>query len=70
MVKNAPANAGDVGLIPGSGRPPREGNSFPLLYPWMKEWQPTPVFLPREFHGQRILAGYSPRGHKESNMTE
>ena len=29
-----------------------------------KEWQPTPVFLPGKSHGQRILAGYSPRGHK------
>ena len=28
--------------------------------PWKREWQPTPVFLPREFHGQRNLAGYSP----------
>ena len=31
---------------------------------------PTPVFLPEEFHGQRSLAGYSPWGHKESDMTE
>ena len=38
--------------------------------PWRREWQPTPVFLPREFHGQRSLAGYSPWGHKESDMTE
>ena len=37
---------------------------------WRKEWQPTPVFLPGEFHGQRILAGYSPWGRKESDMTE
>ena len=35
-----------------------------------KEWKPTPVFLPGEFHGQRSLAGYSPWGHKELNMTE
>ena len=28
-------------------------------------WQPTPVFLPGESHGQRNLAGYSPWGHKE-----
>ena len=28
--------------------------------PWRREWQPTPVFLPEEFHGQRNLAGYSP----------
>ena len=27
---------------------------------WRKIWQPTPVFLPGEFHGQRSLAGYSP----------
>ena len=33
--------------------------------PWRREWQPTPVFLPRELHGQRSLAGYSPWGHKE-----
>ena len=30
----------------------------------------TPVFLPGKFHGQRSLAGYSPWGHKESDMTE
>ena len=33
---------------------------------WRRKWQPTPAFLPRKFHGQRSLAGYSPRGHKES----
>ena len=32
MVKNLPANVGDVGLIPGSGRSPREGNGNPLHY--------------------------------------
>ena len=32
--------------------------------------QPTPVFLPGEFHGQRSLEGYSPWGLKESDMTE
>ena len=32
MVKNLPANAGDVGLVPGSGRSPREGNGNPLQY--------------------------------------
>ena len=26
--------------------------------PWRRKWQPTPVFLPREFHGQRSLASY------------
>ena len=29
---------------------------------WRRKWQPTPVFLPGEFHGQRTLAGYSPLG--------
>ena len=43
--------------------------------PWRKEWQPTPVFLPGEFHEQRILVGYSPwQGvggwGKELDMTE
>ena len=38
--------------------------------PWRREWQPTPVFLPGEFHGQRSLAGYSLWGHKESDVTE
>ena len=32
--------------------------------PWRKKWQPTPVFLPGEIHGQRGLAGYSPWGYK------
>ena len=34
------------------------------------KWQPTPVFLPGEAHGQRSLVGYSPWAHKESDMTE
>ena len=38
--------------------------------PWRKAWQPTPVFLSGESHGQRSLVGYSPWGHKESDMTE
>ena len=32
--------------------------------PWRKKWQPTPVFLPGEPHGQRSPGGYSPGGHK------
>ena len=62
MHKESACNAGDtgyVGLIPGSGRSPGEGNG-----------KLSPVFLTREFHGQRNLAGYSPLGHKESDMTE
>ena len=57
MVKNPPANAGDMGLIPGWGRSPGEGI-------------PTPVFLPGKPHGQRSLAGDSPWGLKESDTTE
>ena len=38
--------------------------------PQEKERQPTPVFLPGRSHGQRGLAGCSPRGHKESDTTE
>ena len=37
---------------------------------WRREWQPTPVFLPGESHGQRSLAGYSPGGCKELDVTE
>ena len=37
--------------------------------PW-RTWQPTPVFLPRESHGQRSLAGYGQQSHKELDMTE
>ena len=38
--------------------------------PWSREWIPTPVFLLRESHGQRILTGYSPWGHEESVTTK
>ena len=34
--------------------------------PWRRKWQPTPVFLPGEFHGQKSLVGYSPGDHEES----
>ena len=38
--------------------------------PWRRKWQPTPVFLPGKSHGQWSLAGYSPCGCKELDMTE
>ena len=38
--------------------------------PWSRKWQPAPVFLPWKFHGQRSLVAYSPKGHKEVDMTE
>ena len=61
MVKNLPANVRDsrLGFDPGAGKTP-----------WGRKWQPTLVFLPRKFHRQRSLAGYSPWGHKESDTTE
>ena len=55
-------NAGDTGDT-GS-------NPWVRKIPWRREWQPTPVFWPGESHGQRSLPGYSPWGHKESDMTE
>ena len=38
--------------------------------PWRRKWQPTPVFLPGEFWGQRSLEGYSPGVQEKSDMTE
>ena len=60
-VKKSTYNARDVrdtGSIPGSGIPLR------------RKGQPTTVFLPEESHGQRSLAGYSPWGCKELDITE
>ena len=42
----------------------------PSETPWRRKWQPTPVFLPGEFQGQRSLVGYSPWDYEESEMTE
>ena len=38
--------------------------------PWRRKWQPTPVFLPGELHGQRSLMGYSLWGCKEKYKIE
>ena len=60
MVKNPPANAGDIsdlGSIPGSGRSPGEG-----------KWQPIPVFLPGKSLGHRTLMGYSPLSCKRDRQ--
>ena len=45
-------------------------NSWVGEIPWRRKWQPIPVVLPGKSHGQRSLAGYSPWGHKELDMTE
>ena len=41
-----------------------EFNPWVRKIPWRREWQPTPVFLPGEFHEQSSLLGYSPQRHK------
>ena len=56
VVKRPPANAGDISdcrFDPWVGK-----------IPWRRARQPTPVFFPGEFHGQRSLLGYSPWGYK------
>ena len=57
--KESACNVGDLGPIPGLGSFPGEGNSYPLQYSCLE----NP-------HGLRSLAGYSPWGHKELDMTE
>ena len=62
VIKNPPANAGDTrdaGSVPEWGSSPGRGHGNPLQYSCLE----NP-------HGQRSLAGYSPRGRKESDTTE
>ena len=60
MVKNSPANVGDA----------REaGSSMDWEDHLETEMTTIPVLFPRKFHGQKSLVDYSPRGHKESNVT-
>jgi len=62
--KESTCNAGDLGLIPGSGRSPEERIGYtPVFFPWRRAWQPTPVFLPGESPWTEELG---PWGHKES----
>ena len=57
--RESACNAGDLGLIPGSGRPPGGGHGNPRQYSCLE----NP-------HGQSSLVGYSPWGRKESDTTE
>ena len=62
MLKNLPANAGRLkrlGFHPWIGKIPQR-----------RAWEPTPVFLPGESHGQRRSVGCSPQGHTELEATE
>ena len=58
MVKNLPANAGDIRDTVSIPRPGR--------FCWRRKWQ----FLPGESHGQRRLGGLQPIGSQMSDMTE
>ena len=57
---NAEDTGDTAGMIPGRVR-----NN-----PWRRAWQPTPVFLLGESHGQRSLAGYRPQGCTELDTAE
>ena len=57
--KESACSAGDLGSIPGSGRSAVR-----------RKWQPSLVFFPGEFHGQRSLVGHCPWDNKESDTTE
>ena len=61
VVKYLPAKAGNMR---------RRFDPWVWRIPWKREWQPTPVLLTGESHGQRSLVGYSSYSHKESDITE
>ena len=60
VVKNLPANARDT----------RQFDPWVDKISWSRKWQPTPIFLPGQSHGQRSSTGYSPWDHKESDTSE
>ena len=60
VVKSLPANGGER----------QEFDSWVGKTLWGRKWQPTPVFLPDKFNGERSLVSYSPSCHKESDVTE
>ena len=62
VLKNPPANVGRLKRC--------WFNSWVGKILWRRAWQPTLIFLPEESHGQKSLAGCSPWGHTESDMTE
>ena len=62
VVKNRPANTGPAKTC--------EFDLWIRKIPWRREWHSTTGLLPRKSHGQRSLAGCSPWGHQELDMTE
>ena len=60
VVKNLLANARDI----------RDVCLIPRKIPWRRVWPLTPIFFPGESHGQRSLAGYGPKGHKDLDMSK
>jgi len=62
VVKNLPANAGDIMR--------HRFDPWVRKITWRRAWQPAQVFLPGESHGQRSLEGYSPWGRKVKDRTE
>ena len=62
VVRSLPASAGDINR--------REFDPWFRKIPWRRKWQPTPIVLPGESHGQKSLVGYSPWGLKEWDTTE
>ena len=61
-IKNLPANSGDIKRY--------VFDPWVRKIPWKRAWQPTPVFLLGESHGQGSLECYSPYGCKDLNVTE
>ena len=72
LIKVEHGDLSSNGLIPKQPKNQVNGHIVHMVYiiSWRRKWQPTPVFLPGKSHGQRSLAGYSPRGRKESDTTE
>ena len=60
--KTPPLNAGRCNKL--------EFDPWVRKIPWRRKWEPTPVLLPGESHGQRNLVGCSPQGHTESDVPE
>ena len=61
-ILTLPVSAGDI---------MRHGfDPWVMKIPWRRAWQPTPLLLPGESHGQRSLAGYSPWGCTKLEMSE